>query len=55
MHDGVEVPALWFLERRGRGNEERGDDDRRHDIYQVDLHSCVVLAVTIAYGVVPGV
>src|SRR3989442_12484945 len=37
-HDGIEVPALWLLERRGRANEERGDDDRRHDISQVHRH-----------------
>ena len=34
----IEVPALWLLERRGRANEERGDDDRRHDISQVHRH-----------------
>src|SRR5438067_12641496 len=41
-HDGVEVPALWLLERRGRDNEERGYDDRRQYISQVNLHCCVI-------------
>jgi len=42
-HDGVEVPALGFPERGCGDNEERGDDDRRHDIYQVDVHYCALL------------
>ena len=41
-HDGVEVPALWFLERGGRADEEHGDDDWRHDIGQMNGHDGVV-------------
>ena len=41
-HDGVEVPALWFLERGGRADEEHGDDDWRHDIDQMNGHDGVV-------------
>lgn len=41
-HDGVEVPALWFLERRCRDDEESGNDDRRDDIDQVHLHGGMV-------------
>jgi hypothetical protein len=41
-HDGVEVPALWFLECGCRDNEERGDDDWRQYISQVNVHGGVV-------------
>src|SRR5207245_893282 len=52
-HDGVEVSSLGFLERRGCDNEERGDDDWRQYLSQVNLHWCVIPFCNIACSVVP--